>query len=407
MSHRSAFIGSVVIVFAGAHAALAHDFWLVPNAFHVAEGAELAVRGQTSSSFPTSESAVTPDRVAEARVLGASSDERVTGVTTEGTSLMLRHRPRSAGQQVVVVTVAPRSLRASGPGFKRYMELEGAAELAARYEREGLLPKTDSITRRYAKYAKTIVEVGTGGPRAFSRVAGQVAEFVPLKDPTTLRIGDTLPVRLLYRGQPLSDAHVHAGQAAEARPAPDLSLVTDREGVLRLPLATPGLWNVRTIHIVPSDRGSGADWDSHFVTLVFEVARNAAAPRSPDSIAVVSAITQFHAALAASDSAAALRILAPDAIILESGGSETVTQYRAHHLPADIAFARAVPSSSTVVRVQIDGDVAWVASTSTTRGEFRGRSINSTGAELATLRRTSGGWRITAIHWSSRNRSAP
>jgi hypothetical protein len=217
---RYLIVGSVAALLGVTGVAAAHDFWLVPNAFHIADGAELGVRGQTSSRFPTSEVAVTADRVAEARLIGASTDERVALISTEGTSLMLRHRPNGAGQRVVVVTVAPRSLRASGPGFKRYMELEGAAELAARYEREGRLPKTDSITRRYAKYAKTIVEVGNGGPRAFSRVAGQVAEFVPLRDPAAVRAGDTLAIRLLYRGQPLAGAHVHAGQPAEDRLGP-------------------------------------------------------------------------------------------------------------------------------------------------------------------------------------------
>ena len=48
-----------------------HDFWLVPDAFQIAEGAAIAVRGQTSSRFPTSEAAVALDRVAEARLLSA------------------------------------------------------------------------------------------------------------------------------------------------------------------------------------------------------------------------------------------------------------------------------------------------------------------------------------------------
>ncbi|HET9453194.1 MAG TPA: nuclear transport factor 2 family protein, partial [Gemmatimonadaceae bacterium] len=100
----------------------------------------------------------------------------------------------------------------------------------------------------------------------------------------------------------------------------------------------------------------------------------------------------------------ALRLLAPDAVILESGGAETVAEYRAHHLPADIAFAAAVPSNRTVTRVVVRGDMGWVASTSTTQGEFRGRAINSAGAELMVLTRTGDGWRISAIHWSSRAR---
>lgn len=403
------FWGRVVcgaVLLAGVSAvAWAHDFWLVPDAFEIAERAELRVRGQTSSRFPTSESAVAPDRISEARIIGASTEERITGLGTSGTSLVLRHRPAAAGQRVVVASIAPRSLRASGPEFKRYMELEGAADLAAKYERQGLLPKSDSITRRYAKYAKTIVEVGRGGPRAFSRVAGQVAEFVPLRDPAALRAGDTLPIRLLYRGRPLGDAHVHAGPAADTA-TPDLSLTTDADGTVQLPVASAGLWNIRTIHIVPAPSGSGADWDSHFVSFVFMVAAPAPSPHT-DSLAVVAALGAFHAALAAGDSAAALRILSPDAVVLESGGIETLAEYRAHHLPADIAFARALPSTRSVVRVTVAGEQAWVASTSTTRGEFRGRQINSAGAELATLRRSGGNWRITSIHWSSRTVRAP
>ena len=124
-----------------------------------------------------------------------------------------------------------------------------------------------------------------------------------------------------------------------------------------------------------------------------------------DSLAVARAVERFHAALAAGDSAAALALLAPDVVILESGGSENLEQFRSHHLPADIEFARAVKTERGPLRVVIRGDVAWASSTSTAAGQFRGRQVNSMGAELALLVRTSDGWRIHAVHWSSRSRS--
>jgi len=270
----------IVLVIAGAAGAVllaqrladAHDFWLVPDAFQIADGGVLSVRGQTSSKFPTSESAVTPDRVTEVRVLGANEDVRVTDVTVAGTSMLLRHRPTGAGQRIVAAALAWRSVRASGPGFKRYIELEGNAALAARYERAGMLPKTDSITRRYAKYAKVLVQVGSGGPTAFGRVLGQPAEFIPLSDPARLRAGDTLALRLLYRGRPLAQASVHAGVARAGEAPLDFSFEADAQGIVRVPISQVGLWNVRTLHVVPSDPGTGADWDSHFATLVFSVA---------------------------------------------------------------------------------------------------------------------------------------
>jgi ketosteroid isomerase-like protein len=99
---------------------------------------------------------------------------------------------------------------------------------------------------------------------------------------------------------------------------------------------------------------------------------------------------------------AALGFLDRDAIILESGATETREEYRSHHLPADIEFARAVKSKQSVLRVSLSGNVAWVSSTSISRGQFEHRQISSDGAELIVLRRAANGWKIAAIHWSSR-----
>ena len=124
----------------------------------------------------------------------------------------------------------------------------------------------------------------------------------------------------------------------------------------------------------------------------------------PDSAAVAAAVNQFHEALAKGDSVAALALLASDAVILESGGMETKAEYRSHHLSGDIQFSRAVKAVRAPTKVVVAGETAWTVSTSTTRGDFNGRAINSTGAESMVLSRTATGWKIRSIHWSSRSR---
>lgn len=415
---------------AGAASLSAHDFWLVPNAFVVAPGGDVVVRGQTSSRFPTSEAAVPPDRVADARVVEASGSTPVRDLSAAGKSLRLAFRPSTPGQKLVALTTRSRTVRESAESFRRYLELEGVPELVGRYQREGKLPR-DSVTRRYTKYAKTLVEVGTGGPRVFDRPVGHPVEFVPLGDPAALRAGDTLAVRLLYRSRPLAGVRVHASgvpmepgmdDAQAAARAREVSVTTDAQGMVRVPVESAGLWNVRTLHIVPADAGPGADWDAHWATLVFGVGpaatshANGGAGASAtsgttvrtdaqgDSAAVARAVEQYHRALAAGDTAAVLRLLASDAVILESGGVETRAEYVSHHLPGDIAFARAIRGERGQVRVRVSDGTAWATSTSTTVGEYRGRAINAQGAELMVLTREADGWRIRAIHWSSRNR---
>jgi uncharacterized protein (TIGR02246 family) len=132
-------------------------------------------------------------------------------------------------------------------------------------------------------------------------------------------------------------------------------------------------------------------------------AAQASGQANVDSAAVAAVVERYHHALAKGDSAAALFLLAEDALIAESGGIESRQEYRSHHLPADIAFARAVKGTRSPVRVNVRGDVAWSTTTSTTRGNYRGRAVNSAGAELMVLTRTAGRWQISAIHWSSRN----
>jgi len=121
-----------------------------------------------------------------------------------------------------------------------------------------------------------------------------------------------------------------------------------------------------------------------------------------DSAAVTATVRAFHQALAAGDSAGALRLLAADAVILESGGRESRDEYAAHHLDEDIQFARAVPVERSALQVTVSGDVAWVNSTSLMRGTYRGRAIDAAGVELMVLSRSPTGWVIRAIHWSSR-----
>jgi len=248
-----------------------HDFWLIPNAFQVAAGDAIVIDGQTSSAFPTSVSAVTPDRVASAHIIASGVERPIDDLRVVGNSLRLSERPPGVGQALVAVAMHPRSIPESPESFRRYLELEGAPEALERYEREGLLP-TDSVTRRYAKYAKTLVEVGENGPRSFDTIVGHPLEFVPLIDPTSVKQGEAAHFRMQLFGTPLANARGHASAAESARSAGahhETTFATDANGEFTIDITATGLWNVRALHIVPAPSQSGADWDVHWATLVW------------------------------------------------------------------------------------------------------------------------------------------
>jgi ketosteroid isomerase-like protein len=115
---------------------------------------------------------------------------------------------------------------------------------------------------------------------------------------------------------------------------------------------------------------------------------------------ITATVEGFHRALGSGDASAVMERLAADALVIESGTVQTRAEYERDHLPDDVAFARAVPNKRSALTIQQEGTVAWVSSTSEIVGSFKGKPINSRGAELMVLTQTPAGWRIRAIHWS-------
>ncbi len=262
-----------VLLLAATLSVTAHDFWLVPDPLAADGTSELIIRGQTSSAFPTSESAVAVDRITDAKIVNATGEATITARSIDGVSLLLRHRPGQQGQQVIGVTLGWRNVKETAASFRNYLVLEGAGDALKRFEQMGTLPTTDVI-RRYAKYAKTIVEFGSG-PRAFDRTAGHPLEFVPLTDPSAPGEKAPLRVRILFQGKPLANARIHAGRApTSGQPAEkDHDLLSSSDGVVTVPAGVAGLWNVRTIHVVQSPSGADANWDVHWASLVWRTPR--------------------------------------------------------------------------------------------------------------------------------------
>jgi ketosteroid isomerase-like protein len=123
-----------------------------------------------------------------------------------------------------------------------------------------------------------------------------------------------------------------------------------------------------------------------------------------DSAGAVASVTAFHAALAAADSARAVSFLAQDVMILESGAIQTRMEYLGHHLGADMKASAGSKAERSVVRVSLSGTTAIVVSKSLTPPTGAEGNTGSEMAELMVLGKSSAGWEIRAVHWSSRRR---
>ncbi len=117
---------------------------------------------------------------------------------------------------------------------------------------------------------------------------------------------------------------------------------------------------------------------------------------------VTSVVESFYAAIKKGDPAAAMSVIAPDAVFLESGKLETRAEYESNHLPADIEFETQVNGKRQPMQVTFKDDAAWVIALTEYAGTFEGSPVDFISAQLVVLTRDAGTWRIRSIHWSSR-----
>lgn len=256
--------------------AAAHDFWIIPDVFAFSPSASVRVSArQGGDRFPAG-TAIQAERVVDARIIGASTTEKITDLSIAGTSLRLQQKPTTVGQYLIVVGLAPRVMRQTPSGVFRFLKAEGGAAEAERLERENSFAGLDSVIFTAASYAATIVEFGNGGPRAYAKTAGLRLEFVPMNDPSHVHVGDTLHVRMLGNGRPLPGIGIElavgldsaAGEAASVSRVP---YTADAKGVVHLPLNSAGPILLRSAYASRKVQGETREWDVSRSTFVFNV----------------------------------------------------------------------------------------------------------------------------------------
>ncbi len=255
----------------------AHDLWLVPARFSVAPGARVAVMMNTGDTFPISEGAVKPERIERAALISADSSTPLATFRTEGNSTVADViAPSKEGGALVEVILKPIATKQPRASFDEFVKHEGLDAIGAQLA--GTSERRAEERRTYAKYAKTLLRVGNGkgAAKLYQKPLGHRFEIVAEVDPFSLRPGGTLPVRLLFDGQPLAGARIVIGSTATAtaRQSNMPGVRTDAEGRARLPLdRSGGAHYVHALHMIPATGRSDVEWESFWATLTFGVGR--------------------------------------------------------------------------------------------------------------------------------------
>lgn len=124
-----------------------------------------------------------------------------------------------------------------------------------------------------------------------------------------------------------------------------------------------------------------------------------------EAVEAVKVVDAFSMALKEAKFDAVLKLLDPKVLVLESGGSErSRDEYMSSHAIADSLFLKKATSQLRYRQAHAEGNVAWVATESGLQTEENGKPVWLLSTETMLLKKTSAGWKIVHIHWSSRTK---
>jgi uncharacterized GH25 family protein len=243
----------------------AHDFWIEPTSFRPEVGTTVGFALRFGEGFRGEPVPRDPRSIEKFVLVSRAGEKPVEGITGRDPAGVVRIAER--GWLVVVYRNRPRSLELPAAEFERYLDEEGLEKvIAARVDRGESEKPSKEI---YSRCAKALLDAGGAGSSGFDRTLGLRLELFAERSPKEVGGGRSMPVRLLFEGRPLEGALVVA--LNREHPEKRLSARTDASGRAALPLPRSGVWLVKTVHMVPAPPASGADWESLWASLTFEV----------------------------------------------------------------------------------------------------------------------------------------
>jgi len=227
--------------------AAAHDFWIEPTTFHPAVEARIGVALRVGMKLLGDPVPRIPELIDKFFIRGNGDERPVVG----------RAGMDPAGLAYV-----------SGPGlhwigyqsFASPLNLD--AKKFAEYLRDEGLPLVAQGPERFYRCAKALLDTPGDSGKVLETPLGFTLELVPRRNPYASR---ELPLTLLFRGKPLANAQVVALHKDEM-----VKVRTDARGRATIPIARPGFWMIKAVHMEPAPKGTGSMWESWWASMTFE-----------------------------------------------------------------------------------------------------------------------------------------
>lgn len=242
----------------------AHDMWIEPATFTPEAGELVSVKLRVGQGLLGDPIPRDPALIKDFIVEDAEGRKPVVGRAGSDPAGVVR--ASVPGVMVLGYQSHPSLVTLSADKFRDYLTEEGLEAIAARRARLG---QTGPVRERFIRCAKSLVRSGTPAGDKADRSLGFALELTVERMPSKAGTARELPLRLVHEQRPLAGALVVA--INRTYPAEKVSARTGKDGRVRLRLPRSGMWLVKAVHMTEAPDGSGADWQSYWASVTFEL----------------------------------------------------------------------------------------------------------------------------------------
>jgi uncharacterized GH25 family protein len=246
--------------------ALAHEFWLEPQQYIFSRTDEINIRFRVGESFTGDNWKGNREKVSELKLYYADIIDDLNDVISDEEGDSLQFSIHEEGTAMVTFNNTNSFIELDAEKFYAYL-LEDGLQAAIDYRKQH--NETDSIGREfYQRSVKTIVQVGALKTEVYKKQTALPVDIIPLSHPYKLDNGDTLKVKVLFRGEALANTKIHTWHKLMGK-VTDTSFKSNEKGEISFPVNTSGEWMVSCVTMIRLANDPKAQWQSYWGSLTW------------------------------------------------------------------------------------------------------------------------------------------
>ena len=248
--------------------ALAHEYWIEPAKFSIAKGEKTQVKLLLGDGLvkDVEERPFQADKTTVFSVFSRRQTLDLRSRLADGATPLYEFTGAEMGNYLFAMERTWSYITIEPDQFDAYLREDGMEYIIA--EREKLGESKRPGRERYARFLKSLLQVGRKGDDTYKKRTGLTVELIPQANPYSKKVGDLISFQALLDNKPLAGYTVFA----DNRQTGKKKLLTDKNGKFTFKLDAPGLWLTRLVFMRRCKVDCGdADWESFWASFSFGI----------------------------------------------------------------------------------------------------------------------------------------